>query len=259
MFFGYTTVSIMPLRAQDNDRSEMVSQLLFGELIYVAEFRNSWAYIRSDFDDYEGWVDRKQFVELTEEQFIALKSKQTTYTKKPISILYSLKTKHETRIFFGSHLIGFQNGKIRLNDEEFVVRDNPMEFNTIQSVDHLIQFARQFLGAPYLWGGKTPFGVDCSGFIQSIYKVYGIALPRDAYQQAEKGKLVDFHDDAQAGDLAFFENEEGKIIHVGMILKPGKIIHASAHVRVDKIDHHGIFNETIGDYTHTLRFIKRLL
>jgi cell wall-associated NlpC family hydrolase len=101
-------------------------------------------------------------------------------------------------------------------------------------------------------------GIDCSGFTQNVFAVCGKSIPRDAYQQAELGDTIDFAEEAQEGDLAFFDNEEGRIIHVGMVLKDAKIIHASGRVRIDKLDHEGIYNAETKTYSHRLRIIKRL-
>ena len=123
----------------------------------------------------------------------------------------------------------------------------------------MLSFALRFLRAPYLWGGRTPAGIDCSGFTQLIYKSIGVLIPRDASQQVELGNALDFASEAQIGDLAFFQNEEGRIVHVGMVCALGKIIHASGQVRIDKLDDTGIFNADKGQYSHHLRIIKRIL
>ncbi|MCY7361282.1 MAG: C40 family peptidase, partial [Ignavibacteria bacterium] len=125
--------------------------------------------------------------------------------------------------------------------------------------DQITEIALKYLNAPYLWGGRSPYGIDCSGFTQMVYKFFGIRLKRDAYQQAEQGRTIDYIDHTQTGDLAFFHNEDGKIKHVGIILQHKKIIHASGCVRIDSIDHHGIYNHDKKTYSHNLRFFKRIL
>ena len=123
----------------------------------------------------------------------------------------------------------------------------------------IVGTALKYVNAPYLWGGRTVFGIDCSGFTQIIFKMNGIIMPRDAYQQAELGRTVHSIEDAQPGDLAFFENDKGRITHTGIILKDAKIIHSSGKVRIDKIDHKGIFNIERQEYSHKLTKINRFL
>jgi cell wall-associated NlpC family hydrolase len=123
----------------------------------------------------------------------------------------------------------------------------------------LIENALIYLNAPYLWGGRSPFGIDCSGFTQLVYRLQGIKLPRDAYQQAEVGNTLSFIEESEEGDLAFFDNTEGKIIHVGIIMKNNYIIHASGKVRIDRIDQQGIFNSSLKTHTHKLRLIKSIV
>jgi cell wall-associated NlpC family hydrolase len=116
-----------------------------------------------------------------------------------------------------------------------------------------------FLNSAYLWGGRSIFGVDCSGFCQTVFRFIGIPLLRDAYQQASQGEAIGFLEETKLGDLAFFDNEEGRITHVGMLLDQDTIIHASGRVRMDTIDHLGIVNVDTGLHTHKLRIIKRML
>ena len=116
----------------------------------------------------------------------------------------------------------------------------------------------RYLNAPYLWGGRSPFGIDCSGFTQLVFKFAGIKLQRDAYQQGGQGSIINFIEEVQPGDLAFFSNDEGAIIHVGIMLKDNRIIHSSGKVRIDKIDHFGIYNAETKKHSHLLKLIKRM-
>jgi gamma-D-glutamyl-L-lysine dipeptidyl-peptidase len=134
----------------------------------------------------------------------------------------------------------------------------------LERADLLEFYLHPFMGAPYLWGGRTPSGVDCSGLIQMLYILMGIYLPRDASQQVLEGDAVELLDLCEPGDLAFFENEEGRIVHVGLILTRNddgdlRIAHASGRVRIDRLDHQGIFDQEAGSYSHKLRTIRRVL
>jgi cell wall-associated NlpC family hydrolase len=129
----------------------------------------------------------------------------------------------------------------------------------VKPKDNLVKTAYQYLNSPYLWGGKTPFGIDCSGFTQMVYKLNGYKLLRDASQQSTQGEVLSFIEESEPGDLAFFDNEEGKIIHVGIMLENNYIIHASGKVRIDRLDHLGIYNAEINRHTHRLRVIKKII
>ncbi|HEX2935487.1 MAG TPA: C40 family peptidase, partial [Bacteroidales bacterium] len=157
----------------------------------------------------------------------------------------------------GSTLIPFETGLRGSNI--FYTLDPVCALHHLGSPIEIEEVARKFLHAPYLWGGRTVFGIDCSGFTQIVYKMNGIGIPKDAYQQAEIGEPVQFVEDTRTGDLAFFDNEEGRITHTGIILGKSEIIHASGEVRIDKFDHQGIFNEEDNAYSHKLRLIKRII
>ena len=131
--------------------------------------------------------------------------------------------------------------------------------NFISTNDSIADTTMKFINSPYIWGGRVPSGLDCSGFTQLVYKIQGTPIPRDSWQQAEVGKIIDFIDQAEPGDLVFFDNDRGKIAHVGMILSRGLVIHSSGRVRIDTIDHQGIFKPEINGYSHKLRTIRRIL
>ncbi len=249
---GIVLLSIVPVRAEKSDASEMVNQLLFGEFVDILEKEDasSWVKIRSLFDGYEGFIDKKQIEEIKGSKFLEL-CQDRTFSLGRMSLIKKGEIQVPTTI--GCHLP-------KMVDNQFKIEDEVYRFigdRGIAKREHLVEFSMTFLGAPYLWGGKTPFGVDCSGFVQIIYRMCGIKLPRDASQQANLGKETDLNK-SQATDLGFFKNKEGKITHVGMLLGDKKIIHAHGEVRIDKIDERGIFNSDISDYSHKLAFIKRV-
>ena len=234
---GICNVSVAPLRAENSHQSEMVSQLLYGEKVEIIEENGSFSKIKMDFDDYEGWVDAKQISKIPEEDFV----------QKTAQILTE-----DFKVF------NFKEGKILLSIGSEIVSDEEQTLREATGKS-LSDTAQRFLNVPYLWSGRSFFGIDCSGFTQLVFKVHGIKLPRDAYQQAELGNVLDFVEESEPGDLAFFENQEGKISHVGIMLEDQKIIHAYGKVRIDLLDSTGIFNKDLGKHTHKLRFVKRIL
>jgi hypothetical protein len=250
--FAICNLAIIPLRAEPNDRSEIVSQVLFGEHFEIMETLNQWSKIKLQFDDYEGWVDSKQYQTISEKSFkslsndaIILNSDLVEYVTNSSNILLPIP--------LGSSLSFLNYSEINIENFEF----EGMRTSGIKPKSDLISTAFMYLNAPYLWGGKTPFGIDCSGFTQLVFRYFNHNLPRDAYQQAELGSKIDFTD-CKPGDLAFFTNTSGKIIHVGIVLENNKIIHASGYVRIDSLTSSGILNEDKKELTHTLFSIQRI-
>jgi len=256
MTFGICNVSIMPLRANADDRSEMVSQVLFGETLDVLEMRSNWALVRVTTDRYEGWVDPKQFAVIDDIELNRVSTAKQFYTTDLVQILTHVASKQMIPLVMGSHLPGLNARKLELGGEQYIFDGSSIPSIIKATRKRVLENAMMFINAPYLWGGKSPFGIDCSGFSQTVYKVSGILLNRDASQQAMQGETVNFITDALAGDLAFFDNDEGNITHVGILLGDNKIIHASGKVRIDAIDHQGIFNVDTRKYSHKLRIIK---
>ncbi len=250
--FGICNLAIVPLRFEPSDRSEIVSQVLFGEQFEVLEWAKQWARIKLHYDHYEGWIDSKQFQEIAEVSYRALCEKEIVLNGDLID--YVSGSDHVLLpIPLGASLSFLEEADINTSQLAF-------EGLTLQGVkpkENLIQTAFLYLNAPYLWGGKSPFGIDCSGFTQMVYKLNGYHLLRDASQQAADGEPLSFIEESEPGDLAFFDNEEGKIIHVGIIMADNYIIHASGKVRVDRLDHLGIYNAEMNRHTHKLRVIKK--
>jgi hypothetical protein len=249
MQYGITHLSIVPLRSEPSDPSELVSQVLYGERFKVLEQRKKWSKIRLEFDNYEGWIDNKQYVEILEETYKSLNTKSLIVSSDLIEHVINENNQFNV-IPLGSTL----NGLTLLNH-----RYEGEILEGIQPKTNLINTAFMYLNSPYLWGGKTPFGIDCSGLTQMVYKLNGYKIFRDASQQATQGEALSFIEESEPGDLAFFDNNEGNIIHVGIIMKDNYIIHAHGCVRIDRLDHTGIFNTETNMHTHKLRVIKRII
>jgi gamma-D-glutamyl-L-lysine dipeptidyl-peptidase len=256
MKYGTCILSIVPVRANADDRAEMTSQLLFGETFTVVEEKASWIKISVQYDGYIGWISDKQWEEISIEEFRSI-SETNVFSGELLGMTQFEAPKDFNLISFGSPLPSFKEGKGRIVNTSYSFEGETIRAS--KNKNDLAHFALNLLNAPYLWGGRTPFGIDCSGFTQLLYRLVDFKLPRDAYQQAELGEALGFIAEAQLGDLAFFDNSEGKITHVGMLLENHTIIHASGSVRIDSIDQTGIYNSKLSKHTHSLRVIKRIL
>lgn len=248
--FAICHLSVAPLRLEPSDRSEIISQALFGESFEIIEEQVKWTKVRCMWDDYEAFIDVKQYIVVDERT-----AKLSLQSKLNYSPIANIRINNNTQyLSIGSVL---NNNLVDSLNIEFDEKDwKSVAENKSLSIT---EFSKLWLKTPYLWGGRSIFGIDCSGFTQNVFKYFGCSISRDAYQQAEVGEVVNFIEQAKPGDVAFFDNDEQKIIHVGIIIDEQKIIHASGEVRIDKIDHQGIFNEDIQRYTHKLRIIKRFL
>ena len=256
MLFGICNLSIVALRLAESDTSEMVSQVLFGEHFEVLEKHKDWSKIRLAFDLFEGYIDNKQYLEITEVFYTELCSKTKAYSAEILDFVTNSKSELTT-IAIGSQLPFFDKGQLKLGSAPYAY-DNAV-FYGVSSKGDIAKTAYTYLNSPYLWGGKTPFGIDCSGFTQMVYKLCGYQLLRNAKEQAMQGEVLSFIEESEPGDLAFFDNEEGEIIHVGIILNDYHIIHAHGKVRIDTLDHSGIFNADLQKHTHRLRVIKKII
>ena len=253
MKYGISNLAIVPMRIEAVDQAEMVNQILFGEHFKVLEVRKKWSKVRLAHDSYEGWVCNKQWIEIEKDIYKQLDKEVATIA---IDILDIISKDHHQPIVIGSILPSFKSGHALINNEMY--RFDGLTTAGFTEKKKLVENALMYLNAPYLWGGRSPLGIDCSGFTQMVYRLQGVDLPRDAYQQAEVGTTLSFVEESEAGDLAFFDNNEERITHVGIILENNHIIHASGKVRIDRIDQQGIFNKELGTHTHKLRLIKSI-
>ena len=252
--FGICNLAIIPLRCEPSDRSEIVSQVLFGEHFEILEQAKQWTRVRLHYDKYEGWIDTKQFQIISENSYHTLCEKEIVVNGDLIDYVWG-SDNLLVPIPLGASLSFLQEKEINLSYFEF----EGLKLHGVKAKENLIQTAFLYLNAPYLWGGKSPFGIDCSGFTQMVYKLNGYQLLRDASQQASEGEPLSFIEESEPGDLAFFDNDEGKIIHVGIIMADNHIIHASGKVRIDRLDHLGIYNAETNRHTHKLRVIKKYI
>lgn len=236
--YGICKLSAIALRKEDRHSLEMVSQLLYNETYTVLDKTSEWLLIQTHFDHYEGWIQAKQFCEIGENELYALKNGSLFLINKAIAEI---------------------DGQIlSLGTPLFTPHPDATEVPSSFHPELLVENAQKLLNAPYLWGGRTAFGIDCSGMVQVCAHLSGLLLPRDASQQMECGELVYFLPETQPGDLAFFGEDCGPITHVGILMGDERIIHASGQVRIDFLDQTGIFNKEKGEHTHLLQAIKRM-
>ncbi|MGZ4064345.1 MAG: C40 family peptidase, partial [Bacteroidia bacterium] len=218
-----------------------------------------WIRIITAYDKYECWINRKQHTRITEAAYKLLELQHPVLNTELLQLIKNKSSGLTFPIPIGATLPAYLNRECKIDTTYYSFEGSTTDSSIRRSAKEITQTAFVFINAPYLWGGRSIFGIDCSGFTQIVYRLNGFKLPRDAYQQAELGHPLSFVEEAQAGDLAFFDNEEGKIVHVGIILDNQEIIHASGQVRVDKFDHYGIFHSENKKYSHMLRVIKRVL
>lgn len=254
---GICHLSIVPMRTEPSDKSELCTQLIFGDAYSIIDENEKWFKIKTAFDDYEGWIDKLQHNDISENNF-------TQYIIQPQAVCYDDVALVEHQ--HGSQLITLGATLPFLEGRKFTIGNNKYTYEgelyapTSLVDDGLVKFfALRFSHSPYLWGGKTLFGTDCSGFVQTVYKLLGYKIKRDAYQQAEHGIEVKDINQIKTGDLVFFENDNQRITHVGMVLEENKIIHAHGEVRIDVVDEKGIFNLTKKKYSHKFSKIRRII
>jgi hypothetical protein len=254
---GVCRLSIVPVRGEASDKTELVTQLFFGEHYEVLSSTKDrkWLRIRNYFDQYEGWLDAKQHHAITQEHFDYVNRADFKITTDiTTSILYN---KNPIPIVMGS-IIPISGSELFKMEEQFAFNGESKSMGQKRDAEFLKLTAQKYLNAPYQWGGKSPFGIDCSGFTQMVFKINGHKLLRDADQQSKQGKSVALTD-VRPGDLAFFKNKENKVSHVGILTAKDKIIHASGKVRMDYFNEEGILPGETKVFSHTSPSIRRIL
>lgn len=253
--YGFCNIMAIPIRATASHRAEMVTQLLFGEAYKITDYRHTsgWAEIETQYDDYKGFMDINQISLIHQSTYEQYEKNLFEVAPVPMSI-FDKKRNFVFPISAGSTLLLNEENSMRLGSELFEIQRFPAQEKT-----DLKQIAYSFLNTPYLWGGRTMHGMDCSGFTQIVFKIMGKKLPRDASQQAVLGEKIPSISQTQCGDLAFFQNKEGRITHTGIILDSQTIIHASGKVRIDRLDKQGIFCTERNEYSHILHSARNII
>ncbi len=257
------TGSIAPLRLEKSGASEMISELLFGEAVEIIEEENTWAKVRNLYDKYEGWMDSRLLEKIPELKSETLLKGQLI--QSAIQPVYRLDANYGMRVqllghnsFFPDCFLSSSEGdfvQFRFGKTEFMLGPDGLENEMSFTEENILEVAERYLNTPYLWGGRSSSGIDCSGFTQQVFRTCGKCIPRDAREQALIGSQTSW-EKIRPGDLAFFSNSEGKIIHTGICLEDNEIIHASGFVKVDKLSPEGIFDKQLQKITHTLSFVN---
>jgi gamma-D-glutamyl-L-lysine dipeptidyl-peptidase len=256
--YGVCRLSVVVVRKEPLDPSEQVTQLLFGDHYEVLERTTDkkWLRIRIHFDQYTGWIDARQHQSISPEYFEHINVAEFKITTDVTSSL--LYNKSPQIVLIGS-IIPISSAELFKMEEQFAFNGETKSLGQKRELEFLKGIAQKYLNAPYQWGGKNPFGTDCSGFTQMVFKISGYRLLRDAWQQATQGKSVKSLSEAKPGDLAFFQNQEGKITHTGILLSQDRIIHASGKVRIDLLNDEGIVNMETRANTHRFSQLRRIL
>jgi hypothetical protein len=250
------TYGFIPVRTEPSEGAQLETQILFGESFDILEHQPGWVQIQCHYDGYRGWIDSKLVTKMEERDVEHWNRSSGHIVTKPFVKVIRESDSTPMLLSSGSRVVFNSDDRnaIRIGSDEYFWQ------GTLPSGRFdLEEVARGYLNAPYLWGGRTFYGIDCSGLVQNVYKAGGVFLPRNASQQINYGEVVSFVEEAGTGDLAFFDNEEGAIVHVGLCLGQGRILHASGSVRIDAFDHQGIYNKEKRAYTHHLRVIKRII
>jgi len=256
---GIVNLSLVPLRAEDNECSEMTSQLLFGETVEILERKERWLHVRNLSDSYCGWADIKMISPLSENEYENLSNIENFRILKPVSFCRNLTLETTFLLPGGSILRNYENGNFTDGTFQYAIHPSDAAKPQPLTGENIVSLARQYHFSPYLWGGKSALGIDCSGLVQIVFSLCGVLLPRNAFQQAENGEKINSLTQAEAGDLAFFANSDHHIVHVGILMNSQQIIHASGWVKIENIDENGIISEQTGNYSHTLHSIKRII
>jgi hypothetical protein len=254
----FTFQPLVPLRAQAADAAEMASQLLFGDVVACIARDRQWLHVRNMADGYTGWIDEKAVLGIDQAWLDGIASWDYVLQDQCAVQTRRAGATLPARLGLGSRIPALPHKQLEIGDWSADLTACPAQVQPTGDVDAVMGLSERYLGVPYLWGGKSLAGIDCSGLTQMVYAMAGRQLPRDARDQAACGTAVDYAG-RKAGDLAFFQNASGKVHHVGIVLPDGNVRHASGHVHDATLLEDGIVGRYTGHQTHRLCSIKRII
>lgn len=246
-------VTLAPVLDRPSYNGEMVTQLLFGETVEILSRQGTWSHIRCSDDGYEGWVDEKQLMDISQDDvddtFVCIDLVEPAFAEQK-----------STYLTIGAELPNFDGITADISGVKYRFSGHAVRKGEHRIGSEIIEkLSRRFLNAPEMRGGRSPFGIESAALVQLIYKCMGVNLSRSLSRQVEEGEAVHFIEHAAPGDLAFFTVQSGEVSHVGILVSNRDILHAWGHVRMDVLDHYGIFNEELQEYTHRLKIVKRCI
>ena len=265
--FVINNCPVTPVREQPSEAAEQATQLLFGEVCEVVDHLPGWTKIRSTMDGQTGWVSAKMVTPVSEEAKKQWGDEAMGVVAVPMAVATDIATGEKRMLTIGTRLPNYADGTFIVLEKQYQI--DPSCVYEIKGErlevkgEEVVRVAKSLLNVPYLWGGKNMMGFDCSGFVQTVYSVFGIQLLRNAREQITQGKVVNSLAESQPGDLVFFDHSDRdpnatKISHVGMLISPTQVIHCSGCVHIDRIDEMGVYLSN-GEMTHHLVQIKRYL
>ena len=265
--FVINNCPVTPVREQPSEAAEQATQLLFGEVCEVVDHLPGWTKIRSTMDGQTGWVSAKMVTPVSEEAKKQWGDEAMGAVAVPMAVATDIATGEKRMLTIGTRLPNYANGTFIVLEKQYQIDPSCVYEIKGEKVEvkgeEVVRVAKSLLNVPYLWGGKNMMGFDCSGFVQTVYSVFGIQLLRNAREQITQGKVVNSLAESQPGDLVFFDHSDRdpnatKISHVGMLISPTQVIHCSGCVHIDRIDEMGVYLSN-GEMTHHLVQIKRYL
>ena len=260
MQYAVVLTPLVPVRNEASEKSEMVTQLVFGDLLTIVDEAGEWVEVVNYFDNYRGWVTGKMLTTLSKEEYNQLTSSKPAIVRLPLLDIKEKNKNMPIRVSIGATLPGYDylSQQMRVAGRIFTIKNKSVYKTDKTLLKDILRTATYFINTPYLWGGKSIMGIDCSGFVQIVYRMHNIDLPRDASQQINYGRRIDSFVDICPGDLAFFHNDKGNVVHVGIVYTPNQIIHCSGNVHTDKLTQEGIWSYELEKFTHRNILFKRL-